>query len=149
MLAEYNEVSIGDEVFVLGFPSSVVQSQDPSVHYLRNGVVASKQVSPRIIIDALLFPGNSGGPVYWRQSMGMHFGQGISGQDIPGRESKLVGIVSQTLQYMEEAKSPQTGRTRITFEENSGLAVVISSTALKNLMTRPEVVDLIRRANIK
>ena len=143
MLADYDEVSIGDEVFILGYPSSVVQSQDPTVHYLRNGVVASKHSSPRIIIDAFLFPGNSGGPVYWKQTSGIKFNGIITGPEIPGRLSKLVGIVSETLQYREEAKSPQTGRTRVIFEENSGLAVVISSTVIKQLMARPEVISFI------
>ena len=141
--ADYNDVNIGDEVYVLGFPSSVILSQNPSVHYLRNGVVSSKEGEPKIIIDAFLFPGNSGGPVYWKQSMGLHFGPGISGTDVEGREPKLIGLVSETLQYSEEARSPQTGRTRVFFEENSGLAIVISASALRTLMERPEITSLI------
>lgn len=139
LCADYDEVNIGDEVFVLGFPSSVLFTPDPSVHYVRNGIVASKQGRPRIVVDAFLFPGNSGGPVFWKQSMALHFGENITGPDIPGREPKLIGIVSQVLNYSEEAKSAQTGRTRVTFEENSGLAVVISSSALLELMRRPEI----------
>lgn len=137
--AGYDEVSIGDEVFVLGFPSSVVFSPDPSVHYVRNGVVSSKQTYPRIVVDAFLFPGNSGGPVFWKHAIGLTVGEGLSGPNIPGREPKLIGIVSQTLSYSEEARSARTGRTRVTFEENSGLAIVISSSALLELMRRPEV----------
>lgn len=148
-LVDYDDVKVGDEVFVLGFPSSVVLSQNPSVHYLRNGVVSSKPGPPEIIIDAFLFPGNSGGPVYWKQATGIHFGSGLSGTDVPGRESKLIGLVSRTLQYSEEARSPQTGRTRVIFEENSGLAVVISSTALKRLMERPEITSFIERVKRK
>src|ERR1017187_10538338 len=62
-LAGYDDIKIGDEVYVLGFPSSVLVSADPSVHFVRNGIVASKLASPRIVLDAFVFPGNSGGPV--------------------------------------------------------------------------------------
>lgn len=141
--ASFDEVKVGDDIFVLGFPSSVVFVQDPSVHFVRNGIVASKTRRPEIVIDAFLFPGNSGGPVFWKPSMGIHFGEGLKGEDIPGRDSRLVGIVHKTLSYREEAKSPQTGRTRIVFEDNAGLALVTSADALCDLMRRSEITRLL------
>ena len=67
---------------------------------------------PEIIIDAFLFPSNSGGPGLLETSSENCFGSGITEQDIPG-ENRLIGLVSRTLQYSEEARSPQTGRTRV------------------------------------
>ena len=41
------------------------------------------------------------------------------------RRSLLLGIVSSYIPYADVAVSRQTGRPRITFEENSGLAKVV------------------------
>jgi S1-C subfamily serine protease len=142
--AAFAEVKVGDQVFVLGFPSSVVTVSNPAVHFVRDGIVASKFNNPEIVLDAFLFPGNSGGPVFWKPASGIHLGTGLKGKDIPGRQPKLVGIASGTLPYREEAQSLRTGRTRVIFEENSGLAKVISSDALLKLMRDEKIVSLIR-----
>jgi hypothetical protein len=146
-LADYDDVKVGDEVYVLGCPSSVVGDVDPSTHYVRNGIVSAKVDPPRIILDAFVFPGNSGGPVFWKPSIGMHYAGGITGPSIEGRDPKLVGIVSALLQYKDEAFSKQTGHSRVTFEENSGLAVVISSSAIKKILQRPNILEILRLKN--
>lgn len=142
---EYKDVSIGDDVYVIGYPSSVVFSQDPAIHFIRNGVISSKLPNGHIIIDSLLFPGNSGGPVYWKPSLGLEFKGMLQGPSIPARESKLIGIVSQTLSYREEAKSVQTDRTRIIFEDNSGLSIIISATKIIDLLRSEEISSAIKR----
>lgn len=142
--ADYDSVSLGDGIFVLGYPSSVVFTPDPTVHFVRDGIISSKLPEGKLIIDALLFPGNSGGPVFWKPARALIFGTGLTGKNIPGREAKLVGIVSQTLQYREEALSTSTGRTRVTFEENSGLAIVISASRIMELLNDPAVQTYIK-----
>jgi hypothetical protein len=79
--------------------------------------------------------------------MGMSYGGGLTGPNIQGRASKLVGIVSMVLEYKDEAFSGQTGRSRVTFEENSGLAIIISSSAISKLMERKNILELVRIAN--
>jgi hypothetical protein len=70
-------------------------------------------------VDAFIFPGNSGGPVM-RQCAGA-----------PAGEICLIGMVKGYLPYSDVASSRQTGRPRVTFEENSGLAVVIPVDAIE------------------
>jgi S1-C subfamily serine protease len=142
LFATYDETSVGDDVFVLGYPSSVTYAFDPALHVVRNGIVAAKLGNGRILVDAFLFPGNSGGPVFWKPSTGLS----IQNQPLlKGRSSSLVGIVSQTLSYSDVATSLQTKRPRVSFEENSGLAVVISASRIRALLGHTSVQDAVRR----
>ena len=74
---------------------------------------ALEKLTPEFLIDAFIFPGNSGGPVL-RQCARSAAG-----------EICLIGMVKGYLPYSGVASSRQTGRPRVTFEENSGLAGVI------------------------
>ena len=71
------------------------------------------------LIDAFTFPGNSGGPVVLATTMNSI--QGTKAQSA----SYLIGIVKGFIPYPDVAFSKQTGRPRISFEENSGLTEVI------------------------
>jgi len=70
------------------------------------------------LVDAAVFPGNSGGPVILCPSA-----VAITGTTAVSR-SALIGIVKTYVPYIDVAISPQTGRARVTFEENSGLSAV-------------------------
>jgi S1-C subfamily serine protease len=116
--------SIGDGLFVLGFPMGI------SGTLVRNYVIARRGSIARIsdvldgssktfLIDAFVFPGNSGGPV-------------VSAVDItaiegtkPQTAAYLIGMVKGYVPYDDVAVSQQTGRPRMVSEENSGLAEVI------------------------
>ena len=116
--------SIGDGLFVLGFPMGI------SGTLVRNYVIARRGSIARIsdlldgssktfLIDAFVFPGNSGGPV-------------VSAVDItaiegtkPQTAAYLIGMVKGYVPYDDIAISQQTGRPRMVSEENSGLAEVI------------------------
>ncbi|MFI5258991.1 MAG: serine protease [Candidatus Limnocylindrales bacterium] len=113
----------GDGVFVLGFPLGQVGAP-------RNFVIARQGIIARIrdwlagaatefLIDASVFPGNSGGPVINRPEA-----IAITGTS-PINSAYLLGVVSGFLPYLDVAVSAQTRRPRVTFEENSGLASVI------------------------
>ena len=65
-----------------------------------------------------VFPGNSGGPVFLRPET-----TALQGTN-PHMASKLIGVVHAYLPYFDAAISQQTGRPRVIFEENSGLARV-------------------------
>ena len=63
------------------------------------------------------FPGDSGGPVF--KPCKTALGQEQLETDC------LTGKVKAYMPYTDSAFSRQTGKVRVTFEENSGLAVVI------------------------
>lgn len=119
-----NEVTEGDRVFVLGFPMGLV---DASRQYVicRGGVLARvrdflEQKAEDFLVDATVFPGNSGGPVILCPSA-----IAIQGTKTNQR-ADLIGVVKSYVSYSDLAISNQTRRPRIMFEENSGLASVES-----------------------
>jgi hypothetical protein len=73
---------------------------------------------PTFLLDASVFPGNSGGPAVFRPEV-----TAITGTEAISR-SFLLGVIAAYVPYIDVAISGQTKRPRITFEENSGLAEV-------------------------
>jgi hypothetical protein len=71
------------------------------------------------LIDASVFPGNSGGPVVLQP-----YANSILGTS-PRHRAAVVGLVSSYVPYRDVAISVQTKRPRVIFEENSGLAEVV------------------------
>lgn len=123
--AEKEGLSEGDGIFVLGFPMGI-SGQSRNYVVVRQGVLARVrdwiQVGEgTLLIDSMVLPGNSGGPVLTRPEINK-----ITGTQAISR-SALIGIVSGYIPYTDEAVSKQTGKTRVAFEENSGLAVVVTS----------------------
>ena len=111
----------GDEVYTLGFPLGLAEF-DRNYPIVRQGVVARIQdwydgQSDSFLIDASIFPGNSGGPVIAKPTM-FSYGQNRS-------QPKLIGVVSGYLPYEDIARSDQTGRPMFALSENSGLATVV------------------------
>lgn len=122
-------VSEGDGIFAIGFPMALVGYEDQIFPIVKQGCIARIQdwLSGRarhILIDANLFPGNSGGPVFLRPSLAAIEGT----QSNPN--SYLIGMVSAYIPYEDVAVSQQTGRERITFEENSGIVEIVPSDAI-------------------
>lgn len=124
-LSEMSEsgVSEGDFIYVLGFPMGIVD-EDRQFVIARSGIIARIRDTLEghktdFLVDAFIFPGNSGGPVIYKPEI-------IS---VGGTKSLakpcLIGIVSCYLTYKDVAISRQTGHTRVVFEENSGLAAVV------------------------
>jgi hypothetical protein len=109
----------GAPLLVLGFPLGLRQTEHARP-IAKHGIVG--RVEPNVIIaDVFVFPGNSGGPVIYNPPFKP--GRGLSSQLIP--EEKLIGIVASYVPYQEPAISTHTGRTRVIFEENSGLANIV------------------------
>lgn len=116
-------IAEGDGVFLLGFPMGMVDKvrqyticragSIAKISHVRNGH------GKDILIDGLVFPGNSGGPVVTKPAT-------VSvGETKPYQKASLLGIVSSYVPYREVARSDQTGRPRMIFEENSGLTSVV------------------------
>lgn len=117
------QVAAGDGIFVLGFPMGLTGEQRNYV-IVRQGCIAriSEMLdgkTPDFLIDASVYPGNSGGPVILRPEM-----VAIEGTQTQP-DAALIGLVSSYLPYQDVAISQQTRRPRISFEENSGLASVL------------------------
>ena len=117
-----NETTEGDSVFALGFPMGLVGDTRQYV-ILRGGVIARihdmlEGHSTDYIVDAPVFPGNSGGPVIIKPEF--TYIKGTKSQS----ESRLIGLVKSYIPYRDVAVSPQTNRPRVVFEENTGLTKV-------------------------
>lgn len=134
-------VEEGSLVYSLGFPVSLANDLVDSINkapVCRLGCVSRiehlyhNNNAKFYIIDAPVYPGNSGGPIINRPEM-------ISIQGTPvNSTANLIGIVSAYIPYRENLMSTQTGRIRMVNEENSGLTVVFPVDDIK------EVVELER-----
>lgn len=111
----------GDEVYILGFPLGLTGDERNYV-IVRQGVVARirdwyDSQSDTFLIDALVYPGNSGGPVIAKPTMY---------SNIETRPySMLIGMVSGYVPYQDFARSDQTGTMVSVSTQNSGLAEVV------------------------
>ena len=116
------ETTEGDPIFALGFPMGKV-GNDRRYTLLRSGAIARirdllEGKSTDFIVDAFVFPGNSGGPII----LAPHAIQIKNTKSNP--KATLIGIVKSYLPYRDIAVSPQTGKARVIFEENTGLTLV-------------------------
>lgn len=127
----------GSLAYTLGFPVSIAKDFVNSavkspvcrmgcISRVENVYHGAKNKS--FLIDAITFPGNSGGPVISRP-------ENISIIDTPyNGNANLIGIVSSYLPYQELLQSTQTQRIRMVNEENSGLTVVIPVDCIKEVV---------------
>lgn len=104
------EVSEGDGIFVLGFPLG--QAGDGRSYTLvRQGCIARIRdwldgQTRTFLIDASIYPGNSGGPVFIKP-------EAVALGDSKGKDAAyLIGMVSGYIPYQEIAVSQQTGQPR-------------------------------------
>lgn len=132
-VATMQELSIGpgEELFVLGFPMGI-SGVERNYVVARSGMIARFDdeilaTSRGFLIDASIFPGNSGGPVIVKPTS-----ESLAGASPIGR-AYLIGAVRSYLPYEEVAYSLQTERPtpRMVFTENSGLADVIPIDCVK------------------
>lgn len=116
-------VTEGNLVYALGFPMGKVDIIKAPVCRLgcisrvMDAFIKQKEY-PTFLVDAQVFPGNSGGPIVSRPEQ-------LSIAGTPSNSSaNLIGILSEYIPYQETLYSRQTGRARMIQEENSGLTVV-------------------------
>lgn len=99
----------------------------------RSGTISIINEDKTFYVDASAFPGNSGSPVFLKPSPIRFDEKGISiGGDPLG--GKFIGIIGEYIPYREVAISVQTGRPRVTFEENTGLSRVWSVGFIKEII---------------
>ena len=118
----------GNGIYVLGFPLELAGKE-------RNYVIARQGILARVqdwlrgdedtfLIDASIFPGNSGGPVLTKPEI-----VAVGDYKAYGKSS-LLGMVASYVPYNDFAISQKTGQTRVMFQENSGLGRVIPVDAI-------------------
>jgi hypothetical protein len=125
------DIGPGQELFVLGFPMGM-SGVERNYVIARGGIIARFDdeilaASRTFLIDASVFPGNSGGPVIVKPTS-----ESLAGGR-PIDQAYLIGMVRSYLPYEEVAYSLQTEppRPRMVFTENSGLADVIPMDCVK------------------
>ncbi len=129
-----DDLAEGEEIFFLGFPALGIKMEKNIKPIVRAGIIAMIQEDKTFLIDATVFPGNSGSPVFLKPSI-MDFRTNTLGQIRP---AKFIGIINSYLSYHDVAISPQTKRPRIVFEENSGLANVYSVSYIQEIFENEE-----------
>jgi hypothetical protein len=113
-------VSEGDPVLILGFPMGDVGKPENFV-IVRHGSIARIRDtligrSNDLVLDALVFPGNSGGPVV--------IGPGVVAAKLSGVPLgfQLIGVVKSYTAYTSWVRPKHGDRVSVVNEQNSGLA---------------------------
>lgn len=117
-------VDEGSLVYALGFPMNLV-NEEVKAPICRLGCISriadafiNPQSASLYLVDAQVFPGNSGGPIINRPEY-------ISIDGTPSNSSaNLIGILSAYIPYRDTLVSQQTQQTIMIREENSGLTIV-------------------------
>ncbi len=125
--SSFAKVSISNDVFVIGYPSSLGIRSTPQFDYtrplLRKGIVAGKDNEARtIIIDSPVYFGNSGGPVFIKDQVAL----GID-------NFYLIGVVKQFIPFVETWTNQTTKYQNISVS-NSGYSVIAPTDVILELL---------------
>lgn len=117
-------VSEGSLIYSLGFPMNLV-GEITKAPICRLGCISriedaflKKEGAQEYLVDAQVFPGNSGGPIISRPEF-----IAIEGT-ASNQRANLIGVLSSFITYRNVMVSKQTGREMMVQEENSGLTIV-------------------------
>lgn len=113
----FDDVPVGTDIYLFGFPSSVGLAELPQIDQeqplLRKGIVAGINRSRRtIILDCPSYQGNSGGPVLTREP-----------QDLINNKFNLIGVLTEWVPFQESWQNSRFGYVNQTLS-NSGYSVV-------------------------
>ena len=136
MLSTFDEpeLSIAENVYFVGYPDDRYDVTN-NLPLIRMGLISSHPKydfngKPVFIIDAQVFPGSSGSPVY----RDLTYEKMKNGQIALGKRNvKLLGIVSATMVRNNQLKAIQTGTNLVT-QEVLGLGIVFKATAIRELI---------------
>jgi hypothetical protein len=142
-LALPDELYDGREIFYWGFPLGS-GAEKSLQHYpiMRTGVIAQSRFENKFMVEANVFPGSSGSPIYTKPII-------IKDEKASSKEKtrivlkapKLIGIVSSYITYRDVAISEQTGHPRVVFQENSGLAWAMKADCIFDIITSREFTE--------
>ena len=128
IIQEYNDIHLGETVYIFGYPTSIGLQKSPQFDHerplLRKGSVAGKNASKRtVIIDCPTYYGNSGGPVIVEEMDGFT------------TYYKLIGVVSEFVPYEEDWKNSRNNSVNVSIT-NSGYSVVVPIESILHLYER-------------
>jgi hypothetical protein len=120
------------DVFFLSYQPGI-EPRGKVTPIVRNGIISLINDDRSFYVDASVFPGNSGSPVFLKPSA-IRFGEKefVIGKDLLG--GRFIGITGEYITSQELAISAQTGRPRVVFEENTGLSRVWSVVFIKEII---------------
>lgn len=120
-------------VYALGFPMNLVS--DFKAPICRMGCIsrlADALVQPEkakcFLVDAQVFPGNSGGPIISKPD------NTFTTTGVNYMQAKLLGVLSAYIPYRDILISQQTGETKMVQTENSGLTIVYPVDRIKEVV---------------
>lgn len=116
LVKNLDEVLAANEIYILGFPSSIGFQNVPQIDYLRplikKGIVAGiNEQRKTLILDSSVFHGNSGGPVLE-----------VEQQDAQVKKVRLIGLISQIIPVVASGLNPNSSHAA-TEKYNSGYTV--------------------------
>lgn len=145
LFENFTDMPLGDDIFFLGYPLGLGVKNVPKLSPLiRTGIVALKNSDSTFLVDANIYPGSSGSPVFYKPVIAQNEEKVTNIGST--RPIKFLGIINSNISSIEEAISKKTGRTRAIFEENAGLGTVQSASLLNEIFEYPEVQALILKA---
>jgi hypothetical protein len=118
LVYKFDQVLVGNDVLVYGYPTSVGIPNQPQFEsdrpLLRKGIVAGRNLQTRgIILDCPAYQGNSGGPVI--QIEDVNLGQ---------KQFRIIGVISQFVPFLDIWYNLREKYTNTT-ELNSGYSVAV------------------------
>ena len=102
---------------------------------IRDGMVSIINEDKTFYIDGFAFPGNSGSPCFLKFSPLFYDKNGpVFFTPDTNNGFKFLGIIGESLTSIDVAVSAQTGRQRVTFEDNTGLSKVWSTDFIREII---------------
>ena len=113
---KYDAVSVGSDIFIVGFPSSIGLNEapqiDPNAPLFRKGIVSGKNSAIRtLVLDCPSFPGNSGGPVILEEKA-----------SVTSDNFYIVGVVTEFVPFRQTWQNQQFGLVNQEWS-NSGYSI--------------------------
>lgn len=137
MLSDFQEpeLSVAENVHFVGYPDGRYD-QANNLPLIRTGMISSHPKLdynglPQFIIDAQVFPGSSGSPVFIDLTY-ENFRNGTIAVGGPNK-IKLLGVVAMTMIRNNQLQAIPTG-TLFQTEEVLGLGIVFKATAIKEII---------------
>jgi len=128
----FNEVEITNDIFILGYPSSLSTIEMNQIDYdsplVRKGIVAGKNVKNKsLILDCPVYGGNSGGLVLEMNETGLGTGN-----------IHLVGVVVQFVPFVDTWQNIRFPELHNTSLQNSGYSVALPVDYIFDLIEKIE-----------
>lgn len=126
-LGGFEDVIIGNDVFIFGFPNTIGLKNIEQIDYervlVKKGIISGINYKKNyIILDCEVYPGNSGGPVLQ-----------INDKGIIGYEFKIIGLIIEYVPF-NDSYINQNDKNRQSNFLNSGYSIAIPLDRIKTMI---------------